>query len=91
MSKKQFNVDDFTRRLDEAGVKYEMTELDNGYHQIEVVFKGRESDQQWKRDTLAVQGLIYHFLNREWILDDSYVYVMQNRHKVLFNKERGDK
>ena len=87
MERKQMYVEDFKRRLDEAGVKYTMSERPDGMHNIEVVFKEKESELQWRRDTLAVQGLIYHFLNRRWIVDDNYTFIMQNNHTVLFNTE----
>lgn len=37
---------------------------------------------------LAVQGLIYHFKNRNWILGDSYAYGQQSYHGISFNKDR---
>ena len=82
--------EDFCRRLDEAGVKYEITDVGNGEVQTEVVFKTRTSDEQWRRDILAVQGLIYHFSNRNWIKGDTYIYVMQNVHIFKFDDEDGD-
>ena len=48
---------------------------------------GLNTAVKWRRDTLAVQGLIYHFSNRKWIIDDNYAFIMQNRHTVEFNTE----
>ena len=35
---------------------------------------------------LAVQGLIYHFQNRNWLLNDSYTFIMQSAHRIVFNE-----
>ena len=77
----------FINRLKEAGVKYEMTDLENGRVKTEVVYKDKTGDEQWNRDTLAVQGLIYHFSNRKWIKEDSYMYIQQNVHTFRFDEE----
>ena len=37
---------------------------------------------------LAVQGLIYHFKNRNWVLGDSYTFIMQSMHRIVFNEDR---
>ena len=67
----------FVKRLQEAGVKYSLTELENGEIKTEV-----HSDL---RDMLAVQGLIYHFSNRKWIIEDNYMFIQQNVHVFKFN------
>lgn len=74
----------FENRLQEAGVKYSLTELD-GRVKTEVPYDSRENDEQWNKDVLAVQGLIYHFLNRKWIINDNYMFIQQNVHWFNFN------
>ena len=34
---------------------------------------------------LAIQGLIYHFSNRNWITSDKYMFIRQSRHTIIFN------
>ena len=80
----------FEARLKEAGVKYTITNFDKDMVKTEVVFNDKDSEEQWNRDTLAVQGLIYHFSNRKWIINDSYLYIRQNVHTFEFNEEDGD-
>jgi len=74
--------------LDEAGVRCQISKLDNGTHETIVNYEDRVSDEQWERDTLAVQGLIYHFDNRGWINYDYYMYIDQRRHVIRFNEEK---
>lgn len=77
----------FFNRLFEAGIK--LTDLNIRYEKndkitIEVIYN--ELDSMYKFKVLAVQGLIYHFKNREWIDYDNYMYIAQGEHTIRFTK-----
>ena len=79
-----FDVNDY--------VEKHMTEHnpDEVYWEIEVRQVGEMKDTHDKKKfrmiTFAIQGLIYHFKNRGWIVDDNYLFVRQSNHIVQFKK-----
>lgn len=54
---------------------YEITHIKDNVYKIESTNK---------KDSLAIQGLIYHFINRNWITNDNYDYISQNIHFITF-------
>jgi len=77
----------FISQLNEAGitldVDYTMTEREDGKVTTEVPFTERNKEKFFC-NTLAIQGLIYHFQNSKWIAGDGYMAISQDTHYFRF-------
>ena len=74
----------FVNRLKEAGIEVELNEIAPNKYTTHVPYN-KNNNEIWHCHTLAVQGLIYHFSNRKWIVNDNYMYIDQCRHVITFN------
>ena len=89
------NLNEFISRLNEAGIKEgidfiieNITHCEDGIKCTIDVHYDKNNTEKYHKTVLAVQGLIYHFVNSKRIKSDSYMYIMQNMHTIKFNLDK---
>lgn len=86
------HYEEFISRLEKMGmIKGVHYIVSNGGSRNEFIFdvlsepvQRQIANVEYDLKTHALMGLIYHFKNRGWIINDSYTFILKGTHGVTF-------
>lgn len=87
-AKINLRIKDFKERMDEMDIEVTLTpqvKNPNRYN-VDILSEENKHLSHQLRNS-AVMGVIAHFVNRKWVKDWNYTYIMMNLHCITFTHE----